>query len=130
MELAESSERSEATPLLSAMRGKGVLAFGAAESPGQDVEDPESSAGAAASAATAVPVDMAYQEAGPASTASEGANSRYALCHTRQSSCNVKPHKESAGSSSHPRRLQGHAVHACRAAYAPSSICKHDWPCS
>lgn len=70
-EMAESSGRSESTPLLSAMLGKGVLAFGAAGSPGQDDEDPDSSAGAAASAATALPLDMAYQDAGPVSTASE-----------------------------------------------------------
>ena len=121
VELAESSGRSEATPLLSAMLGKGAPAFGAAESPGHDVEDPESSAGAAASAATAVPLDILYQEAGPASTASD----------VQQQVCSVslkrgflqrQVHEESAARSSYPCRLQGHAVHACRAAYAAAAF--------
>ena len=121
VEMAESSERSEATPLLSAMRGKGVLAFGAAESPGQDIEDPGSSAGAAASAATAVPADMAYQEAGPASTASEVQQQVCSVSHKRKL-LQRQVHEETAARSSYPRRLQGHAVHACRAAYAAAAF--------
>ena len=120
-EMAESSGRSESTPLLSAMLGKGVLAFGAAGSPGQDDEDPDSSAGAAASAATALPLDMAYQDAGPVSTASEVHEQVCSVSHKRWLlQCQV--HKESAARSSYPRRLQGHAVHACRAASAAAAF--------
>ena len=126
-EMAESSGRSEATPLLSAMLGEGVLAFGAAGSPGQDVEDPESSANAAASAATALPLDMAYQDAGLASTASE----------VQQQVCSVSPkrgplqrqvHEESAAGSSCPRGCRAmQCMHAGLHTLLQHSY--HAWPC-
>ena len=119
VEVAESSGRSEAIPPLGAVLDKGWP--GSIHRYSQDVEEPESSAGAAASAATAVPLDMTYQEAGPASTASEVLQQVSSMSR-KSAMLQCQDYEGAAARSASLHMQQGHAGHACSSAYSGAAI--------